>query len=110
MLRRSILLLSLALGLMLGDAVTARGSQTVCEALAVAAFPRISAKATPSKRMERRCMTGNYFEAYSDGSDCKPSTQSTVTLSSFDSNIEMVAFGLTAGSTRAFKIWERYCD
>ena len=55
-------------------------------------------------------MHGSYLAAYSDGSDCNPSTQRTVTLSSFDSNIEIVAFGLTAGSTRAFRIWERYCD
>lgn len=34
--RRSILLLSLALGLMLGDAVTARGSQTVWSGLVIA--------------------------------------------------------------------------
>ena len=48
-----------------------------------------------------------YLAAYSDGSDCKPSTQSTVTLSSFDSNMEIVAFGLTAGSTRALMICVR---
>src|SRR5205085_1833415 len=41
-----------------------------------------------------------YLVAYSGGSDCNPSTQSTVTCSSFFSNIVMVAFGLTAGSTR----------
>ncbi|MEY2550965.1 MAG: hypothetical protein QOG12_1109, partial [Verrucomicrobiota bacterium] len=34
--RRSILLLGLALGLMLGDAVTARGSQTVWSGLVIA--------------------------------------------------------------------------
>ena len=49
----------------------------------------------------------NYLAAYSDGSDCKPSIHSTVALSSFDSNMEMVAFGLTVGSTRALMICVR---
>src|SRR5213080_4327463 len=84
--------------------------QTVCEAGADTAFPKISASQRPSSRRGRRCMAVNYFEAYSDGSDWSPSTQSTVTLSSFDLNIEIVAFGFTAGSTRAVRISDKYCD
>src|ERR1700682_329446 len=84
--------------------------QTVCAAPADATSPKISASQRPSSRRERRCMAANYFEAYSDGSDCRPSTQSTVTLSSFDLNIEIVAFGLTTGSTRAVRISDKYCD
>src|SRR4051812_23149867 len=51
-----------------------------------------------------------YFAAYSAGNDCKPSVQRTVTLCSLASNIVTVALGLTVGSTRAFRIWVRYCD
>src|ERR1051325_12060465 len=51
-----------------------------------------------------------YLAAYSAGSDCNPSVHSTVTFSSLVSKIEIVAPGLTAGSTRAFRTWVRYCD
>lgn len=51
-----------------------------------------------------------YLAAYSDGSDFRPSTHRTVTRSCFVWKIETVASGLTFGSTRAFKIWVRYCD
>src|SRR2546423_8711602 len=84
--------------------------QHVCEACAEPASPKTSASQRPNSRRERRCMAANYCEAYSDGSDRRPSTQRTVTLSSFDLNIEIVAFGLTAGSTRAVRISDKYCD
>src|SRR5438552_9647258 len=83
--------------------------QTICAARAGSALPRMSARLRPSSKRERFCM-GNYFAAYSDGRDCKPSTQRTVTRSSFDLNIEIVAFGLTTGSTRAVRISDKYWD
>src|SRR6476646_3341972 len=52
----------------------------------------------------------SYLVAYSGGNDFKPSTQRTVTRSCFVWKIETVAYGLTFGSTRAFKICVKYCD
>lgn len=52
----------------------------------------------------------DYFAAYSAGKDFNPSTQSTVTRSCFVWKIETVACGLTFGSTRALRIWVKYCD